>query len=127
MSSTALSWILRPLTPPLAFWASTRAWHAFAESSKLGLATPVPGQMKPSFTESLVTPRLVPASLTLTVLVDSLASATVTLSVAPSTISATNPDAAARTFIPHPPKEARTLDRRIKRPGAGHAAVPPAA
>ena len=56
MSSTAWSWILRPLTPPLAFWASTRAWHAFAESSMFTAPVPVPAQMKPSFTELLVTP-----------------------------------------------------------------------
>ena len=55
-SSTVSRSILRPLTPPLAFWASTRAWHALSESSKFGAATPVPDQMKPSFTESLVTP-----------------------------------------------------------------------
>ena len=44
-SSIAWRSILRPLTPPLAFWASTRASHALPASSKLGLATPVPDQM----------------------------------------------------------------------------------
>ena len=52
MSSTVSSWILRPFTPPWAFWASTRAWHALSESWKFGAAAPVPDQMKPSFTES---------------------------------------------------------------------------
>ena len=49
---------MRPLTPPLAFWASTRAWHAFAESSKFGAATPVPDQMNPSFTDLSLTPEV---------------------------------------------------------------------
>ena len=56
LSSTAWRSILRPLTPPLAFWASTRALHAWSESAKFGAAGPVPDQMNPSVTDLSLTP-----------------------------------------------------------------------
>ena len=79
LSSTVSSWILRPFTPPFAFWASTRAWHASPESWKFGAATPVPDQMNPSLIASLETPGTLP----------DCALAAVPASVTPSTPTAT--------------------------------------